>query len=120
MSSIQNFTDTVKQLGETLHRRLTSVMMDKAWLRAILDVRYSRDGSSWLSKIRVFVPNGESISVGMTDEVDLILITINTMRSTAFQDTWYGLKLELTPDQECSVRLNYDPAWAEDASLVED
>ena len=86
----EEFNELIRQLGETVYQKVQAEMADREWVRACLDVRYSPAGDSWLTKTRAVAPNGTCVSIKMCNEIDIILISLNSHRKL-FQDEWYGL-----------------------------
>jgi hypothetical protein len=111
---------------EVLIRRLSQAVVDQikseipgtTWDRAILDVRYAENGSSWLSKLRAMTPCGDDISVELNHDIDRCLILLNSFRKS-FGDEWFGLLLTIHADQRCEMKLNYDPNCSEDDSFFD-
>jgi hypothetical protein len=110
------FEQLIKQLGEAVLRRVESALPREEWLNACLDVRFDRLGTSWLSKIRVVMPDGETKPVKMANEIDLVLISLGAQRGSGGKQ-WYGLLLTVERDRQCKIKLNYDENCAEDESF---
>jgi hypothetical protein len=114
-----NFEQAIRQLADAVYRTVASEMAAREWSYAVLEVRYNRQGSTWLSKIRATTPGGGTVSIRMNNDVDLVLISLNAMRRTAAQDEWYGLSLNVDRGRQCTIDLNYDPSCHEDASFFD-
>ncbi len=112
----EEFNELIRQLGETVYQKVQAEMADREWVRACLDVRYSQAGDSWLTKTRAVAPNGTCVSIKMCNEIDIILISLNSHRKL-FQDEWYGLQITVSESRDCQVKLNYDAYCSEDASF---
>jgi hypothetical protein len=94
-------------------------LRDSHWTHATLDVRFDKHGASWLTKLRVATPLGTTISLKMNNDIDLLLITLNSIRATVFEHEWYGLLLDIDTERHCNINLNYDPNCSEDATFYD-
>jgi len=103
----EEFERLIRQLGEAVHHRVASKLAGRDWVCASLDVRYDSTGTSWLSKLRATRSDGESVSVQMSDDIDVCLISLNSFRKS-FGDEWYGIFLTVEIDRRCQIKLNYD------------
>jgi hypothetical protein len=110
----EEFERLIRQLGEAVHHQVDSDLAGRDWVHAFLDVRYQRTGESWRSKIRAMRFDGEFVSVKMSNDIDVCLISLNFFRKS-FGDEWYGIVLTVESDRRCQIKLNYDP----DCSLGE-
>jgi hypothetical protein len=113
------FEQAIRQLAEAVYRTVASEMAAREWSYAVLEVRYNRQGSAWLSKIRAATPGGGVVSIPMNNSIDLVLISLNAMRRSASQDEWYGLNLNVDRGRQCTIDLNYDRSYHEDASFFD-
>jgi hypothetical protein len=84
-----------------------------AWVVAVLDARFSDRDGSFIYKIRVERADGSEGSVSLPVEGTIRLIALGQARPTG-PDRWHGLLLRVTAEGACEIRLNYDPACAED------
>jgi len=116
---LNEFDAKVRALGVALHAQVKREIGKKKWVCATLDVRFAQQGSSWLSKIRVTVPNSEMVSISVPADIQLILLDLNALRRASFSDEWYGLILEVNPQGNCTVSLNYNSQCAEDESFFD-
>lgn len=114
----EEFDRLIKQLGEAVCHRVESQMAGKEWISASLDVRYEGSGGSWLSKIRAVTTDRSYVSVKMNNDIDLVLISLETRRKL-FGAEWYGLLLTVGADRRCEIKLNYDPACSQDESFFQ-
>jgi hypothetical protein len=114
----EEFERLIRQLGEALHHQVDSDLAGRDWVSAFLDVRYEKNGESWLSKVRAVRSDGESVSVKMRNDIDVCLISLNSFRKS-FGDEWYGIVLTVESDRRCQIELNYDPACSEDQSFYD-
>src|ERR1700733_4947710 len=101
------FETLIRQLGEAVYNQVSSAMEGKIWESCFLDVRYDNKGSSWLSRIRVLISDGRILSVKMSNEIDIILISLNSQRRI-FTEEWFGIILNILPDKRCEIELNYN------------
>lgn len=118
IAGLAEFDKALRSLGKAVFRAVEGHAQANAWARSSLEVRYSQDGSSWLTKIRATLPSGEIVSVHMNNEIDLLLIDLSTHRLT-FRDQWYSLVLEMDHDGSCTVRYGYDAKCSEDDAFFE-
>jgi hypothetical protein len=116
---LTSFDETIKQLAEAVYLQVESGLLGAPWTYATLDVRYARNGSSWLSKIRVSTSANPSASIDMSNEIDLLLITLSGMRATIFENEWFGLKLGIDADRRCKISLNYDANCSNDKAFFD-
>ncbi|MDZ4782046.1 MAG: hypothetical protein SGJ19_17495 [Planctomycetia bacterium] len=112
----REFEDLTRRLSQAVFDYVTSGMNGKNWISATLDVRYDPSGHSWNSKIRVTSDDGPPESLDMTNDIDVLLISLNSHRRD-LGDEWYGLLLTMQADQHCKIKLNYDSRCSEDASF---
>ncbi len=131
---LESFEQALNQLAEMLLHGIETELQGRRWDQAILDVRYAKEGSSWVSKIRVTMPlkagfwdkvvayiqvykiTPETVSIRVTDEIDGVLSSLNEIRGL-FQDEWFGMLMRLDSTKKCSTNLNYDSNCSEDPSF---
>lgn len=110
------FEKLIKQLGEVLYRIVDDNPSLSSWSLATLDVRFEQSGLSWLTKVRVSLQDGQTKSAKITNELDLILILLNPLRSL-FADTWHGLLLRVERTGKCFIDYDYSPNCSQDPSF---
>lgn len=131
---LESFEQALKQLAELLLQCVETELHERQWDHAILDVRYDKEGSSWMSKIRVTMPlkagfwdkvvayiqvyelTPEIVSLRVTNEIDDVLSSLNKMRRL-FKDEWFGILMKVDSTKKCSTNLNYDSNCSEDLSF---
>jgi hypothetical protein len=110
--------EDLSQLGDHL-RPLAGLIHAAAvgeggpWVVAVLDVRFTDHDGGFIDKIRVERPDGSTGCPSLPVEAVHRLIALGQERP-AGPDRWHGLILQVTAEGACEVRLNYDPACAED------
>jgi hypothetical protein len=82
------------------------------WIAAVLDARFTDGDGGFIYKIRVEGPDGPGGPVTLPAAGSLELISLGQARPGG-ADRWHGLVLRVTAEGVCEVRLNYDPACAE-------
>src|SRR3954453_9358582 len=92
----------LRQLAEVLIRKIETDLKGQMWQHAVLDVRYAQEGSSWLDKIRVVTSRQGTVSVGMSNEIIMLLISLNSMRGIQ-KDEWYGLMMTIDSNHQCNT-----------------
>lgn len=110
-------------LGLNAHLRpLAEVVRDaakahgSAWVAAVLDARFDDRDGSFIDKVRVERADGSTGCPSLPVTATLQLIALGQARP-AGPDRWHGLVLRVTAAGACEVRLNYDPACAEDGGF---
>lgn len=112
------FRRVIGELGQSLWTTVVNEIGAENWDRATLDVRFTPNENSWMSKIRATQEDMVERSIGMSNLIDQHLFELSAMRD-CLGETWYGLVVSVTRDRECSVNLNYDPRCAEDETFFE-
>lgn len=92
----------------------------KKWKQAYLDVRYWSDGGSVL-KMRIVPTKGRIIDPeDPTPPITRAVAQIGKMRTKRGPDKWYGIRLTVTPANDCHVEYNQDPDGAENLLLYDE
>jgi hypothetical protein len=109
----------LRSLSQTVFDTTNQQFPDRnSWTTVVLDVRYSADGRSFIDKTRVTLPDGQVTGITLPSSCVLELIELGEARP-AGEERWYGVLLRIDPDGSCNIKLNYDPACAEDTSFYE-
>ncbi|MBP3955557.1 hypothetical protein J8F10_09715 [Gemmata sp. G18] len=111
--------ETLKRLAELIYSAAQSRLTGSEWHEVIFEVRYNKQGESWITKLRVNLSSGEITSLNTPSEITLLLIDINESR-TVLGHQWYGAAVKVGAAGQCEIQLNYDPDCAEDASFFRD
>jgi hypothetical protein len=106
----------LRPLAGIIHAAAASA--DGSWVAAVLDARFSDLDGSFIHKVRVERADGSIGSVSLPTAAILELIALGQARPAGL-DRWHGLVLRVTAEGACEVRLNYDPACAEDSGFYE-
>jgi len=90
---------------------------DKAWRKAVLDVRFSQDRTAWCKKIDVFVEQDRKVSGKMMGwNFDNLLLDLT---GTPAPDRYYGVLLAVDRSGSVDVKLDYDPACFDDPTFYD-
>jgi hypothetical protein len=116
LNDATNFSMHLQPLADVI--RAAAVECGHPWIVAVLDVRYSDREKSFIDKIRVERTDGSVVSVNLSNDGTLRLISLGNARPTG-SDRWYGLILRVTVEGTFEARLNYDPAYAEDQTFYD-
>jgi hypothetical protein len=111
--------EALKQLAELIYGVARSRLADSEWHDVVFEVRYSKQGDSWITKLRATLPSGEVTSLDTPSEITLLLIDINESR-TVLGHQWHGAVIKVVEAGQCEIQLNYDPDCAEDVSFFRD
>jgi hypothetical protein len=63
----EDFEKILHKLGEVLLSQVKSEISGRPWSSAFLDVRFDEGGRSWMSKVRVIIPDAEK-NISENDE----------------------------------------------------
>ena len=115
---INDLGQLLRDMAGRVVKRVEADLKGLEWQHILLDVRYRKNGSSWISKIRVSTQERGLVSVRMSNEIDLLLITLNSLRCV-LKDVWYGLKMEIDHTQQCQTTMDYNPDCSADKSFYD-
>jgi hypothetical protein len=117
--TIEDFGTVMRSLAGAFHKWTVSQMGAVDWSHAVMEVRYSKDGSYWHDKMRAGCPGQPQTSLDSTHEVRALLPQLNRLRRV-FPKEWFSFKLTITKAGNVHVDWGYDPNTAEDPSFFDD
>jgi hypothetical protein len=79
------------------------------WSEAYVDARFAPEGGCILNKFRIKRLNGIIKSVETSSKMDLLLKELWELRLFCLTNSWYGLKIVVSPTGECQTNFNFDP-----------
>src|SRR5262245_31965477 len=116
---LADFAHLLRKLAEAMREAIEAARLP-AWTTAFVDIRSASDGSYRDAKMRVVLADGTRASVKTTKAMNEAEYRIFQSKDEVFSPPWYGLKLESTPEGECTAEYNYDAACCEDESFFLD
>ena len=123
----EDYLEVIGKIGEKLTAEINTGLSDNKWglttsewKFACVDIRWTLDGNTSVSKLRIGLPGGAIFAhLSFSIDVDSLFEEAYQMKDKVFPDKWYGLVMTLHPDGKCQLDYNYDPNCSDDPSFFD-
>jgi hypothetical protein len=121
------FRSLVKEIAGILSSEIPKLLenkkwrlKDKEWKTVYIDQRWTKDGGTAISKMRVILASGQIFArLDAPRPVAEMMGDIGEIKDRAFEKKWYGMKLFVQPNGRHRIEYDHDPACVVDPRFFE-
>jgi hypothetical protein len=119
MTQQDRFNEALVEIAQEMMSIVQNLPEASGWQEAYCDARFDSMGAG-LEKLRICRRDETLISVRTSTKMTLLLRELWQLRDTCLTNSWYGLKVFVTPLGDCRTEFDFDPECAADGRFFDE